>query len=146
VQEVRCSRGTAALTEDSRGQSPRSRKISEVSRAELLQVLKQLRPTLRERFGVTRLAVFGSYARDTATTASDVDVLVEFEGGATFDRYFGVKETLEERLGLRVDLATPDAFIDARGRCTYPSVGLWMARVDVRGGAAACTCGVSAMR
>jgi len=80
-----------------------------VSRAEVLQVLQQLRPMLRERFGVTRLAVFGSYARDTATGASDVDVLVEFEGGATFDRYFGVKETLEEQLGLRVDLATPDA-------------------------------------
>jgi predicted nucleotidyltransferase len=80
-----------------------------VSRAEVLQVLQQLRPTLRERFGVTRLAVFGSYARDAATTASDVDVLVEFDGGGTFDRYFGAKELLEERLGLKVDLATPDA-------------------------------------
>ncbi len=64
-------------------------------------------PELRQRFGVRQLAVFGSVARDEATAASDVDVLVEFDGPTTFDGYFGVKERLEELLGTRVDLATP---------------------------------------
>jgi uncharacterized protein len=62
---------------------------------------------LRERFGVCQIAVFGSVARDEATEASDVDILVEFDGPTTFDGYFGVKERLEELLGARVDLATP---------------------------------------
>ena len=64
-------------------------------------------PELRERFRVRKLSVFGSVARDEATAASDVDVLVEFDGPTTFDGYFGVKERLEEFLGARVDLATP---------------------------------------
>ncbi len=64
-------------------------------------------PELRQRFGVRDLAVFGSVARDEATSTSDVDVLVEFDGPTTFDGYFGVKERLEELLGTRVDLATP---------------------------------------
>lgn len=53
------------------------------------------------------LALFGSVARDDATAASDVDLVVEFEGPTTFDGFFGVKERLEEVLGTRVDLATP---------------------------------------
>lgn len=64
-------------------------------------------PELRQRFGVRDIKVFGSVARDEATGTSDVDVLVEFEGPTTFDGYFGVKESLEEFLGTRVDLATP---------------------------------------
>jgi predicted nucleotidyltransferase len=45
------------------------------------------------------LALFGSVARDEATAESDVDLLVEFEGGATFDRYMDLKFFLEECLG-----------------------------------------------
>ena len=37
-----------------------------------------------------RLALFGSTARDEATTDSDLDVLVEFEGAADSKRYFGL--------------------------------------------------------
>ncbi len=39
--------------------------------------------------------VFGSVARDEATSTSDVDVVVEFDGPTTFDGYFEVKERLE---------------------------------------------------
>jgi len=48
---------------------------------------------LTERFGVQRLALFGSFARDTARVDSDVDVLVRFDGPATSKRYFGVPST-----------------------------------------------------
>jgi predicted nucleotidyltransferase len=57
-------------------------------------------------YGVRSLAVFGSVARDEARPDSDVDVLVDFEGGATFDRYFGLLEYLEALLGCQVDLVT----------------------------------------
>lgn len=40
-----------------------------------------------EQFGVASLAVFGSVARDEARPESDIDILVEFAGGASFDRY-----------------------------------------------------------
>jgi uncharacterized protein len=57
-------------------------------------------------FGVRAIALFGSVARDEATDASDLDVLVDFEGSATFDRYMGLKFFIEDLLGCRVDLVT----------------------------------------
>jgi predicted nucleotidyltransferase len=57
-------------------------------------------------FGVRFLAVFGSVARGEAGEASDVDVLVEFDGPATFRRYMDLRFFLEDRLGRRVDLVT----------------------------------------
>ena len=59
--------------------------------------------------GVSRLSVFGSHARGTARSDSDVDVLVEFSGSATFDRYMELKLLLESSLGRRVDLVTTKA-------------------------------------
>ena len=76
-------------------------------RDEVIALLRNCLPDLRRQFGVRELAVFGSVARDEASTTSDVDVLVEFEGPTTFDGYFGVKEALEGMLGTRVDLTTP---------------------------------------
>jgi uncharacterized protein len=75
-------------------------------RAQAITLLRERLPDLRRRFAVSRLAVFGSVARDEATERSDVDVLVDFSGPATFDGYFGLKEELEAVLGARVDLAT----------------------------------------
>ena len=61
------------------------------------------------RFGVKSLALFGSVVRDESHPESDVDVLVEFEGRATFDRYMELKFFLEDLLGCRVDLVTNKA-------------------------------------
>lgn len=72
---------------------------------QLLQLLTSLIPTLRERFGVRSLGVFGSWARSDARPDSDVDILVEFET-TTFRRYMGLKFHLEDLLGRRVDLVT----------------------------------------
>ena len=76
---------------------------------EIIQLLRQHRDELRKRFGVKSLAVFGSVARGEARPDSDVDILVEFEGRATFDRYMGLKFFLEDLLGRRVDLVTRKA-------------------------------------
>jgi len=76
---------------------------------EIIQLLRQHRDELRKRFGVKSLAVFGSVARGEAGPKSDVDILVEFEGRATFDRYMGLKFFLEDLLGRRVDLVTRKA-------------------------------------
>ena len=58
---------------------------------------------------MAELALFGSFARDQATEASDVDVLVAFDGPATSRSYFGVQFYLEDLLGRRVDLVTTKA-------------------------------------
>ena len=58
-------------------------------------------------FGLRRLALFGSVARDGAGPNSDVDVLVEFEGRVTLDRCAGLNDPLEDLLRWPMDLATP---------------------------------------
>lgn len=78
-------------------------------RAEVLRTLTEHRNEMRTLFGVRSLALFGSVARDEATVASDVDLLVGFEAPPGFDGYMGLKFRLEELLGGRVDLVMETA-------------------------------------
>ena len=80
-----------------------------MNRAAVLALLTEHKPVLVQHFGVLRLALFGSMARDAARPDSDVDVLVAFEGPATAKRYFGVQFYLEDLLGHPVDLVTDKA-------------------------------------
>ncbi len=80
-----------------------------MNRRDVINTLKIAKPELFGRFGVTRLALFGSTARDAANSDSDVDILVVFDGPATSSKYFGVQFMLEDQLGCRVDLVTEKA-------------------------------------
>lgn len=77
-----------------------------MNKATILKLLSQHREELRSRFGAKRLALFGSAARDELRDESDIDVLVEFDGPATFDGYMDMKFYLEKLLGRQVDLVT----------------------------------------
>lgn len=61
------------------------------------------------RLGVKSLSIFGSVARGEEQPDSDVDLLVEFNDRATFDRFMDTKFYLEEILGRKVDLVTLQA-------------------------------------
>lgn len=80
-----------------------------MDRNRAIKLLAESKPLLASRFGVTGLALFGSTARDAARETSDVDVLVDFDGPATSERYFGVQFYLEDLLGCPVDLVTEKA-------------------------------------
>jgi hypothetical protein len=80
-----------------------------MKRQRALELLTRCKPELQARFGVTRLGLFGSTARDVAAITSDVDILVAFDGPATSKRYFGVQFYLEDVLGCPVDLVTEKA-------------------------------------
>ena len=77
-------------------------------RHEVLDILRSSLPRLQE-LGVKSIAVFGSTVRDELRADSDVDILVDFGDGATFDRYMNTKFFLEEILGRHVDLVTSRA-------------------------------------
>ncbi len=79
-----------------------------MDRDAILKRLNAEAPGLRRRYGVKSLAVFGSIARGDDHEGSDVDVLVTFEGSATFDDFMGLKLDLEDLLGRKVDLGTPN--------------------------------------
>ena len=67
----------------------------------------------RERlayFGVRSIGLFGSFVRGDQTSLSDVDILVEFiPEKHTFDNFMEVAFLLEEQLGRKVELVTPEA-------------------------------------
>ena len=71
--------------------------------------MEQAKQDLATRYGVRKLALFGSTARGTNSDSSDIDILVSFDGPATSDRYFGVQFYLEDLLGRPVDLVTDKA-------------------------------------
>ena len=80
-----------------------------MNRTQILAVLAESQQEIATRYGVKRLALFGSAARDELGASSDVDVLVEFTGPAKFAAYMDLKFYLEDLLGRPVDLVTDKA-------------------------------------
>ncbi len=78
-------------------------------RDQALKKLSEHKDELRDKFGVTSIAIFGSTARDEATPDSDVDTLIEIERPSGFFDVARVKFYLEDVLDTKVDLATPGA-------------------------------------
>lgn len=56
--------------------------------------------------GVGRLRVFGSAAKGTDRTDSDLDLLVDVPEGTSLLRLIGLQQAITDMLGVRVDLCT----------------------------------------
>ena len=80
-----------------------------MSRQEVLSKLRAQRAALHERFGVVRLTLFGSVARDEADPGSDVELLVEFDKPVGLFAFLELQHHLEALLGCAVDLGTPQS-------------------------------------
>ncbi len=74
-----------------------------------IELLREHRDELAEKFHVRRIGVFGSHASGRALQDSDVDVLVEFDRPVNFFEFLDLKDFLEQLLGRRVDLTTREA-------------------------------------
>jgi len=73
-----------------------------------VEISEQAIATLCRTHDIRRLSLFGSILRDDFGPDSDIDVLVEFEPGATPGfGFFGIQEELAQILGRKVDLNTP---------------------------------------
>jgi predicted nucleotidyltransferase len=70
-------------------------------------------PELSSRYGVKRLALFGSFVRGEQGPGSDVDAVVELEHPLGFD-FVDLVERLEGLVGRKVDLLTPAALESIR--------------------------------
>jgi predicted nucleotidyltransferase len=70
---------------------------------EIIERLPQARPQLAQEFGVTRIAIFGSYARGEQQEDSDVDVLVEVDPSIGL-RFVDLADRIEAVLGMRADV------------------------------------------
>ena len=74
---------------------------------EIIEILHKNMDTLKA-FGVKRIGIFGSAARDELREDSDIDIVVEFEKGkATFENFGGLIEFMEKLFNREVDILTP---------------------------------------
>jgi predicted nucleotidyltransferase len=78
-----------------------------MTRDEVLARLRPEAPRLRAEFSVRSLALFGSTARNEATDASDIDLLIEFDRPAGLFHLIRTQNYLEGVCGRSVDLVTP---------------------------------------
>jgi predicted nucleotidyltransferase len=79
--------------------------MKSLSKTAILKIIRDEMPTLRQRFGVEDLALFGSFARDKASENSDIDLVVSLAKPLGF-AFVELADYLEEKLGCKVDLIT----------------------------------------
>jgi hypothetical protein len=83
--------------------------MKSLTKTDLLKVLVEHQQQIRA-LGVKRCGVFGSFVREQPRTQSDVDILVEFEPEKkNFVNFMHLAFLLEELLGRKVDLVTPES-------------------------------------
>ncbi|OGO81226.1 MAG: nucleotidyltransferase [Clostridiales bacterium GWC2_40_7] len=76
-----------------------------------------------KKFGVSRLGLFGSFARNEQTEKSDIDILVNFEDGKeSFDNYMQLLFFLEKLFSKKVDLVIADNVRDELKQEIFGSV------------------------
>jgi predicted nucleotidyltransferase len=67
--------------------------------------LRENRENIRQKFGVKKMGIFGSFLRGNEKATSDIDILIDFEEDkVTFKNYMGLKFFLEDTFDRKVDL------------------------------------------
>lgn len=79
-----------------------------ITKAEILFKLTELKPILNKDFSVKEIGLFGSYADNTHSEESDIDILVEFEKPIGW-KFFTLTLFLEKIFHKKVDLVTKNA-------------------------------------
>lgn len=74
-----------------------------LTKQEILSFLRKHKTFLEKRYGVTKIALFGSYAREDQTETSDIDLLIEAKEH-DFDNRYDLKEFLENAFNRKVDV------------------------------------------
>ncbi len=82
-------------------------------KAEIIEALRQSHEFLSSEFSVSKIAIFGSVAKDMIAPDSDIDIIVEFNSPIGF-RFNQLVEYLEKLLGRKVDVLTKDGVKNIR--------------------------------
>ena len=78
---------------------------------QIINKLRELKPILFSEYSVKEIGIFGSYANETHTEESDIDILVEFDKPIGW-KFFSLELYLEKIFGKKVDLVTKNALKD----------------------------------
>ncbi|KIM04756.1 MAG: DNA polymerase III subunit beta [Sulfurovum sp. AS07-7] len=76
-----------------------------MKKSDILEYLKSHKQDFYERFGIIKIGLFGSFARDEQHESSDIDVAIEIEKEKkSLSNFFAIRRELEEKFGKKVDL------------------------------------------
>ena len=100
---------------------------AQLSKQDILQILEKESPYLQEQYGIARIALYGSFAQDTATETSDVDLLVELSRPLGFE-FVSLAEHIESILGRKVDLSTFETLRQSLKDPRYRAIALEIQR------------------
>ena len=75
---------------------------------EIEDKLRTIKPVLANKFNVSQIGYFGSFASGEQNENSDIDILVEFSKPIGWE-FFTLEKFLEETIGIKVDLVTKNA-------------------------------------
>ena len=79
-----------------------------MNRDMIVKKIKKSLPVIMN-YGVKKIGIFGSAARDEMSSGSDIDVIVEFhEKMITLSNYMNLKRFLEKLLNCDIDLVIKD--------------------------------------
>jgi len=81
-----------------------------LTREDILQFLRENKERFAEQYGVTKIGLFGSFARDEATEESDVDVCVD---GTDCEPFVAthLKDEFEAVFQRHVDIVQPHRYL-----------------------------------
>lgn len=92
-----------------------------LTRTSVIRILRKQLPQLRIKYGVEKIAVYGSFAKGTARKQSDVDILVQLSRPLGLE-FVQLAFDLEKSLGRKVDLATFETFQRKRTHPRYAHI------------------------
>jgi uncharacterized protein len=76
------------------------------TRDEILQVLRSQKNSLFQKYQITDLGIFGSYAREQQTESSDLDILVDYIQPPTLPKLIELRDYLSQVFSIKVDIVT----------------------------------------
>ncbi|MBU1183238.1 MAG: nucleotidyltransferase family protein [Proteobacteria bacterium] len=87
-----------------------------MGKQETIKIIRNKKPEMKSRYGVQRLGLFGSYVRGRQRKKSDIDILVTFNRDIDLFDFLDLREYLEDRLHVKVDLVMESALKPAIGK------------------------------
>lgn len=73
--------------------------------SDIVEILKELKPELVDKYHVSSIGLFGSIVRDDFTPESDVDIIVDFSQPIGIE-FVDLADLLEGKIGKPVDLVS----------------------------------------
>jgi len=79
--------------------------MKNLTKQDILEFLKEKKEYLNKKYGLVKIGLFGSFAREEANPQSDIDLAIDIKKEKkNIHNFFAIKRELEELFGRRVDL------------------------------------------